>query len=67
MKCPLLTIASCIAYPDKNIMWTDCLKAECAWWDINSNGCSVYLISRSLMVIVDIGVDIKEKMLVARE
>ena len=62
MKCPLRLIGFEGDLGLAEFPQVDCLGEECAWWDAQSNGCSVYLISRSLMGIFDIGVDIKEKM-----
>lgn len=62
MKCPLTTIVKVAPANPKAEDWCDCIKEECAWWDVNAGGCSVYLISRSLMYLFDVTVDIKEKM-----
>ena len=61
MKCPLLQYYEDVEdYADRYVI-SDCLKEECAWWNANAGACSVYLISRNLMGIFDIGADIKDK------
>jgi len=62
MKCPLSQGYFEQNPDDKGYMIQDCLKEECAWWDDKAGGCSVYLISRNLMGIFDVSVDVKEKM-----
>jgi len=49
MKCPMFTIASCIAHTGKEIMWTDCRKEECAWWDDKFQQCVAITIAEQLM------------------
>ena len=62
MKCPLFAISSKEQEQRGFLTHIDCLKEECAWWDKLCQSCSVYEISRSLMGIFDVLVDIKENM-----
>jgi len=62
MKCPLLSITRPGLMQPEAHPQNDCLKEECAWWDKHCQTCSVYEISRSLMGIFDIGVEIKDRM-----
>ena len=48
MKCPLSPPST---YPELNktsFRLTDCLQAECAWWDGHGGFCSILKISRHL-------------------
>ena len=67
MKCPPRFKELIEVDEDLKYHGADCIKEECAWWDTKSNGCSIYLISRSLMAIADILIDLKEKMPQAEE
>jgi len=62
MKCPIMTAGRMTCDDPLDFTYVDCLKEECAWWDATAGGCSIYLISRSLMGLVDTAIDIKEKM-----
>jgi len=62
MKCPLMRIPITVKGVADREKIDDCIKEECAWWDKLCQSCSVYEISRSLMGIFDVLVDIKDKM-----
>ena len=62
MKCPLFTLASAYTYPSSGIMWTDCLKEECAWWLPVDKSCALVAIHYRLANLVEFLDIIKDKM-----
>ena len=48
MKCPLLTIASVWATPEQKIKALDCLKEECAWWNVGFECCVLHALRDDL-------------------
>lgn len=52
MKCPLVAIAMSPSQTPRTPQAGDCLEAGCAWWDMDSNQCSVTRIKRCLAALV---------------
>lgn len=49
MRCPLLTIASCVVWQNDKVVWTDCQEGACAWWDMPQGECAVLVLARMLV------------------
>ncbi len=62
MRCPPFTLASSFSYPGKGIMWTDCLKEECAWWDDDYQRCCVKTLTQKLSCVHSVLQDIRDAM-----
>ncbi|MBA7677098.1 hypothetical protein ES703_85346 [subsurface metagenome] len=41
MKCPLIRAEGYFDNKEWQVITTDCLKEECAWWDPANNCCAV--------------------------
>jgi len=48
MKCPLLFKVVFQELPNVNVVNSDCLKEECAWWDDGDECCMVFEIGAKL-------------------
>ena len=48
MKCPLLAFAWGNEGGKEPLVYPDCLKEECAWWDGHGGFCAILKISRHL-------------------
>lgn len=48
MKCPLIIYVKSSPYQGEETEQGDCLKEECAWWDEESERCSVFVGMMSL-------------------
>lgn len=42
MKCPLLTIALSAVAAKSVVHYPECLKADCAWWDLEGEECIIH-------------------------
>jgi len=48
MKCPLLLAGAYGGNPDWEAVSIDCLKEECAWWDVANGHCALIELNRML-------------------
>ncbi len=51
MKCPLTFIKSVSGYLETKFDVGDCLKEECAWWDLKLRICSTLKIAKELSFV----------------
>jgi len=61
MKCPLLLVRKDKAIEARADIWTDCLKAECAWWNERFGMCSQAL-AAYLAGVADRRAEVREEM-----
>jgi len=52
MKCPLFRAANITSDFDSSWSGDDCLKEECAWWDVEMGQCSINSLKSNLENIV---------------
>lgn len=62
MKCPLFMAVATQMAGHVDLLQLDCLKADCAWWDIDLEECGFYVGFKALDRIDRILTDIKDKM-----
>ena len=62
MKCPLLVSGWWSKEPGFKTSKTDCLKQECAWWNVGLECCHIREIAVSLEVLSDSLDEISAKM-----
>ena len=62
MKCPLLKVRRSWLGNQETITATDCLKADCAWWDKTRDQCIIKTAGNGIMGIMTDTMAIREKM-----
>ncbi len=62
MKCPLSNYVMERESGEDEVLLSDCLKGECAWWDETQGMCSIKNISQQLGYISTDLTQIEEKM-----
>ena len=62
MKCPLIAIAWGNLAKNQPVIYPDCLKEECAWWNSELEACSVVSLELELASLVEVLTAIGSKM-----
>ena len=51
MRCPILVMGRMNSSDPRDISYTDCLQAECAWWEVKGGRCCIPQLGRFLQDI----------------
>lgn len=62
MKCPLLAIAWGNLAKNQPVIYPDCLREDCAWWDAALECCIVKSLFCELTSLSELAAGIKEKL-----